>query len=112
MVDNDTWSTPDNEAEIEFLKLFRNISKVFNRDPRTEDLRDMWWTPTSHDQFMAKTHLAAMMAAKQLKVYTDRVQDIPDEFLPNSFRLMKDFVKTLEDMPPGTVQSIMANRYY
>jgi hypothetical protein len=61
---------------------------------------------------MAKTHLAAVMAAKQLQIYVDRAKDIPDFLLPNSFRLMKQFVQTLDDMPPGTIESIMANPYF
>ena len=61
---------------------------------------------------MAKTHVAAVLAAKQMKVFVERAEDIPDEFLPNSFRLMRDFVKTLDDMPQGTIESIMANPYF
>ena len=47
-----------------------------------------------------------------VKVFVDRASDIPDELIPNSFRLMRDFVRTLEDMPPGTIESIMANPYF
>lgn len=68
-------------------------------------------TPSEHDRIMAKTHLAAVMAAQQMKIYVDRAKDVPDEFVPNSFRLLRNFVKTLEDMPPGTVESILANPY-
>ena len=61
---------------------------------------------------MAKTHVAAVLAAKQMKVFVERASDIPDEYIPNSFRLMREFVRTLDDMPPGTIESIMANPYY
>jgi hypothetical protein len=61
---------------------------------------------------MSKTHLAAVMAAKQLQIYVERAKDIPDELIPNSFRLMREFVKTLDDMPQGTIESIMANPYF
>jgi len=61
---------------------------------------------------MAKTHVAAVLAAKQMKVFVERAEDVPDEYVPNSFRLMREFVRTLDDMPPGTIESIMANPYY
>lgn len=35
----------------------------------------------------------------------------PDEFIPNSFRLLREFVMTMDDMPVGTMESILANRY-
>ena len=60
---------------------------------------------------MLKTHVAAVLAAKQAKHYIDEAAGIPDEFLPNSFRLLKQFVQTLDDMPAGTIESIMANPY-
>lgn len=68
-------------------------------------------TASEHDRIMAKTHLAAVMAAQQMKIYVDRAKDIPDDLIPNSFRLLKNFVKTLDDMPPGTIESILANPY-
>jgi len=61
---------------------------------------------------MAKTHVAAVVAARQMKVFVDRASDIPDEYIPNSFRLMRDFVNTLDDMPHGTMESILANPYF
>lgn len=99
----DTWY--DDPTENRFLKLFSEVSKIHDSDGKER------FTPESHDLLMAKTHAAALMAAKQLKVFTDRVQGIPDELIPNSFRQMREFVKTLEDMPPGTVESIMANPF-
>jgi len=60
---------------------------------------------------MAKTHLAAVIAAEQAKIFIDRAKDIPDECIPNSFRLLRNFVRTLEDMPKGTLESIKANPY-
>jgi prephenate dehydrogenase len=83
-----------------FLALFKAKCKTVH-----------FMTPEKHDQIMAKTHLAAVLAAQQMKVYVDRAKDIPDEFVPNSFRLLRNFVKTLEDMPPGTIESILANPY-
>ena len=47
-----------------------------------------------------------------MRVFVERADDIPDELIPNSFRLMRDFVRTLDDMPQGTIESIMANPYF
>lgn len=103
---NDTWLSEDT-LESDFLNIWSTISTI-----QINDGIGQKFTPDSHDALMAKTHLAALMAAKQLKVYTDRVANVPDELIPQSFRLMREFVKTLDDMPPGTIESIMANPYF
>lgn len=95
------------ENEREFLSLFEQVSTIKRSDPA-----GVPFTPDSHDQLMAKTHVAAVVAARQMKVFIDRASDVPDEYIPNSFRLMRDFVNTLEDMPHGTIESIMANPYF
>ena len=95
------------ESEREFLETFSQVSIIKRTDPNGVD-----FTPDSHDQLMAKTHVAAVVAARQMKVFVDRASDIPDEYIPNSFRLMRDFVNTLDDMPQGTMESIMANPYF
>lgn len=95
------------ENEREFLEGFAKVSSLMYKDPKGED-----FTPDSHDRLMARTHVAAVLAAKQMKVFVDRADDIPDELIPNSFRLMRDFVRTLDDMPQGTIESIMANPYF
>lgn len=94
-------------AEKDFLDGFGKVSRLIYKDQDGNA-----FTPDSHDRLMAKTHIAAVLAAKQMKVFVDRADDIPDELLPNSFRLMRDFVRTLDDMPPGTIESIMANPYF
>ena len=94
-------------SEREFLDIFSQVSTVKRTDPNGVD-----FTPDSHDQLMAKTHVAAVVAARQMKVFVDRASDIPDEYIPNSFRLMRDFVNTLDDMPHGTMESILANPYF
>lgn len=93
--------------EAEFLDRFSKVSKMIYDDPS-----GFPFTPDSHDRLMAKTHVAAVLAARQMKVFVDRAGDIPDEFVPNSFRLMREFVNTLDDMPRGTIESILANPYY
>ncbi|HQU90976.1 MAG TPA: hypothetical protein PLK77_01695 [Pyrinomonadaceae bacterium] len=95
----------DNESQ--FLEGFAKVSALMYKDPKGED-----FTPDSHDRLMARTHVAAVLAAKQMKVFVDRADDIPDELIPNSFRLMREFVRTLDDMPQGTIESIMANPYF
>lgn len=95
------------ENEREFLDGFAKVSSMMYEDHKGEP-----FTPDSHDRLMARTHVAAVLAAKQMKVFVDRAEDIPDELIPNSFRLMRDFVRTLDDMPQGTIESIMANPYY
>lgn len=103
---NDTWDS-GLDCQFEFIKTFGKVSKIIYTDHEGKK-----FTPESHDMLMAKTHLAAVMAAKQLQIYVERAKDIPDELVPNSFRLMRDFVKTLDDMPQGTIESIMANPYF
>lgn len=100
-------TSPYADAENRFLDRFAKISRIIDRD-HTGSV----FTPDSHDKLMAKTHVAAVLAAKQMKVFVERAEDVPDEFLPNSFRLMRDFVRTLDDMPQGTIESIMANPYF
>jgi prephenate dehydrogenase len=99
--------SPFAAAEKELFDGFSLISKLMRIDHTGES-----FTPDSHDKLMAKTHVAAVLAAKQMKVFVERADGIPDELLPNSFRLMRDFVKTLDDMPQGTIESIMANPYF
>ncbi len=95
------------EGEAKFLEGFGQVSQMI-----TADEKGAVFTPDSHDRLMAKTHVAAVVAAKQMKVFVERAAGVPDEFLPNSFRLMRDFVHTLDDMPAGTIESIMANPYF
>ncbi len=106
--DNDTWF--QDETETEFLNLFSKVSKIFEFTP--DGFGKVKFTPESHDILMRKTHVNAVIAAKQVKVFTDAAKDIPDYLIPNSFRLMREFVKTLDDMPQGTIESIMANPYF
>jgi hypothetical protein len=109
----DTWFSEDS-IENDFLQLFSKVSTMIYFDyskPLTLDEKYPNFTPESHDILMAKTHASAVMGAQLLKVFTERVKDVPDELIPNSFRLMREFVKTLDDMPQGTMESIMANPF-
>lgn len=102
--DNDTWFS-QSDLEAEFHNTLMKVTRIHL------SMNGKIFTPESHDQLMAKVHASAVMGAKQLKIFVDRVKDVPDELIPHSFRLMREFVKTLDDMPPGTVESIMANPY-
>lgn len=102
---NDSNNLDEDSAQNDFLQLWEKFSQIHYK------LNGKMLTPEKHDIIMAKTHVAAIMAAKQAKVWVDRAANIPDELIPNSFRLLRDFVKTLDDMPAGTVSSIMSNPY-
>lgn len=68
-------------------------------------------TPQEHDRLMAKTHGAFVEAAERLKPYVAAAADVPDHLIPNSFRKLRELVDQLEDMPPGTLESIRANPF-
>jgi len=103
-ISDDLWFYDEREAI--FLEQFKKVSNII-----THNSSGVKFTPESHDILMAKTHLAAVISAQQAKVFIERAKDIPDEYIPNSFRLLREFVKTLEDMPEGTMESILANPY-
>lgn len=90
----------ETKDEKQFLELFGKFSRI-----------NSLYNPENHDRLMAKTHLAAVRAAKAAKVFVEDAADVPDEFIPNSFRLLREFVKTLDDMPQGTIDSITSNPF-
>jgi prephenate dehydrogenase len=96
---NSILTTIKGENAEKFLGRFESISNV-------HEMSDI-----EHDQLMAKTHGASITLAKQAKEVIDSVGDVPDYLVPNSFKLLRDFVKTLEDMPKGTIESILSNPY-
>lgn len=103
-----------NELEKEFLDKFSKISKIITKVWFKNSFNNFEYddfTPITHDALMADTHVAAVLAARQLRPFIEKAKYIPDELIPNSFRLMREFVKTLDDMPKGTLESIMANPY-
>lgn len=105
IIDNDTWFSQVN-AGNEFINIFTKVSKIYLK------WNDKFFTPELHDLLMRKTHVEAILAAKRMKMEVERANDIPDELLPHSFRMMKAFVKTaFDDMPKGTLDSIMANPF-
>ena len=93
-----------NEAAL--LDGLSQICKMHFSDPN-----GIPFSPRSHDRLMARTHIAALVAARQVKTLVERAREVPDEYLPNSFRLLRQFVVAVDQMPTGTTQSIMANPY-
>ena len=89
--------------------LFDGLSQICKLHFR--DYNGNPFSPGTHDRLMARTHIAALVAAKRIKRLVERADDVPDEYLPNSFRLLRQFVATVDQMPIGTVQSIMANPF-
>lgn len=108
--DNDTWDSGRHDDYM-FLHQFSRVSQIFRYFPMGHVDDGKRITPEKHDLIMAKTHVAALTAAQQLKIVVERAGDVPDHLVPHSFRLMRDFVKTLSDMPQGTVDSILANPF-
>lgn len=98
------------DLETQLLKLWYKFSK-FKGFINPEGFYSRGMSTNEHDELMAKTHAAAVLSAKQAKHFVDAAADIPDELIPNSFRLLREFVKTLDDMPAGTISSIMSNPY-
>ena len=106
--------TPSDERDAVITRLTgSNLEKDFlEKFSQATGLRRMsYMTAEEHDRNAAKTHKKALLAAKLLKPIIDDAKDIPEYLVPNSFRLMRKFVQTMEDMPQGTVESIMANPY-
>lgn len=101
----DTWFD-DTNIGLCFLNQFQTFSKI-----HTVDWKGQRFTPESHDYLMRKTHVTAAEVAQIAKILMGHTDDIPDEYIPNSFRLLRGFVKTLDDMPIGTLESIRANPY-
>ena len=87
------------ENSKEFFRLFLKISQCHHMDEEY------------HDKLMAKTHGVSLEFAKKAKAAVDSVKDVPDIFVPNSFKLLRKFVRTLDDMPEGTLESILSNPY-
>lgn len=100
------------DQEKEFLKKFSVYSTIVTTWFRQWPTHIVF-TPELHDELMYKTHVAAVLAAKAAEKYIDEsyISTVHDELLPNSFRLLKQFVKTMDDMPEGTMSSILSNPY-
>lgn len=99
--------THENPESQEVIELFRKVGCQIIRelpDGRKIDGK-------IHDQMMAQTHLAGVLMAEKLQQIVDRSQWIPDNCLPTSFKRMRELVKQFQDFSPGTLQSILSNKY-
>ena len=63
-----------------------------------------------HDRLMAKSHLKALEIAEMVAPIFAEL-GVSTMYLPGSARKMFDLVAMLQDMPKGTRDSIMANKY-
>ena len=85
-----------------FAKISSKIVTEFNGQPMT---------PKLHDEMMAKTHMKVVQISDNILKIVEDAKDIPDECLPTSFKRLRDMAVQLLDMPPGTRDSILSNKY-
>ena len=64
-----------------------------------------------HDQMMAVTHGTSVKMADSLKPLVQKADWVPENCQPASFKRLKEAVEQLQDMSPGTAESIAANKY-
>ena len=89
------------DLEMEFMVGFCSVAKITKR-----------MNPEEHDRLMARTHAPFVHAVQLIKPIVRAADDIPDDEIPNSFRMMRELVKQVDDMPSGTISSILANPYW
>lgn len=68
-------------------------------------------TPKMHDEMMAKTHLKVVEISDYILQLVDQASDVPEECLPTSFKRLKAMAEQFLDMPGGTKESILSNKY-
>lgn len=101
--------------EKEFLKRLPFFG--YNFDPYGDveffhpEERFEFVSPEDHDRLMARTHARALKVMRLVKPIVDEASDIPDALIPHSFRKLRQLVEQFNDMPTGTVESIMANPF-
>lgn len=83
------------------VELFSKISMI----------RDDGTSAAVHDRWMALTHLEVVRMADWIQETTRNAKDVPDYALTPSFRKMKELANQFLDMPAGTRESILANKY-
>ncbi len=83
--------------EVEFLGLWSKIGKIIKLGP------------TLHDASMAHTHVVALKVYDFAKPLMNDAKEISDELIPHSFRKLKEFVDTLDNLSEGTKSSILSN---
>jgi prephenate dehydrogenase len=68
-------------------------------------------TPRMHDEMMAKTHMKVVEISDHILQLVANAKDIPEECLPTSFKRLKAMAEQFLDMPLGTKESILSNKY-
>ena len=90
----------------EVINLFHNMGAYVYTSVNNKP-----FTGAIHDRMMAKTHLQVVKISDQIAEMVRNADDIPDGFLPNSFRKLRELNSQFMDMPEGTKSSILANKY-
>jgi prephenate dehydrogenase len=85
------------DEEKELLAIFSKISGLSRMDAVT------------HDDYMRRTHLAAVRIAVKIRTIVEEAKDIPNEMIPYSFSLLREFDSIMENMSAGTIESILSN---
>lgn len=98
--------TLDTVYQNPVLELFSKISAIITHYPDGRFI-----TGKLHDEMMAKTHLQVIKISDMISKIVYDARDIPDDFLPTSFKRLKSMADQFLDMPPGTKESILANKY-
>ena len=88
------------------LGVFRQICSQLVFSVNGEEL-----TPKKHDEMMAKTHLKVVEISDHILQLVENAKDVPEECLPTSFKRLKAMAEQFLDMPAGTKQSILSNKY-
>jgi prephenate dehydrogenase len=83
-----------------FQKIGSEIVDEYKGAPITGDI---------HDEMMRRTHLPVLMFGELAALIVEQAGDIPDNFLPTSFKRLKALAEQMKDMSPGTVESIRSN---
>lgn len=94
-----TWVHSSKSQKV--LNLFSEISMV----------REDGISGKEHDEMMAKTHLKVVEISQQIQKIVEEAEGIPDYMWTPSFRKMKEMADQFLDMPAGTKDSILANKY-
>lgn len=88
----------------DIIKLFQAIS-----DRMLRHINGIGMSGKIHDEIMRKTHLPVLAFGELASLIVEQVIDIPDCYLPTSFKKLKELSIQMKDMGPGTVESIRSN---
>jgi len=101
-----TLHSTDSETEKIVTGIFRKFSDIIDEKPDGRPITAIW-----HDQLMADSHMAAINIAIEASEKLKKIKNIPDMYLPTSVVKLRELTSLLQDMPKGTMESIMANPF-